>query len=116
MGSIYLGPVGGFTGELDLNFLVGDQASAVSVPIEPVTLIPSVNNDVVLTGSGPVELARPGRPRRRGHRRWVTIVADLQANVFGSNIPNSIPAPLTAVRTRRSARSLSSRASRSPSR
>lgn len=88
MGTIALGPVGGFTGELDLDFLVGDQASVGTLPIDPVTLTPNVPNHVVLHGAGPVELLAPATPGP-ADIDIAYIVRRLQANVFGSNIPNN---------------------------
>jgi hypothetical protein len=88
MGTIALGPVGGFTGELDLDFLVGDQASVGTLPIDPVTLTPFVPNHVVLHGAGPVELVAPATPGP-AEIDIADIARRLQANVSGSNIPNN---------------------------
>ncbi|WP_243060830.1 hypothetical protein [Nocardioides sp. SR21] len=88
MGNLALGPVGGFTGELDLDFLVGDQASVGTLPIDPVTLVPNEKNDVVLHAAGPVQLLAPATAGP-ADIDIADIVRNLQANVYGSNIPNT---------------------------
>lgn len=87
MGNLALGPVGGFTGELDLDFLTGDQASVGTLPIDPVTLVPNEKNDVVLHAAGPVELLAPATPGT-ADIDIATITRRLQASVFGTNMPN----------------------------
>lgn len=88
MGNIALGPVDGFTGELDLDFLVGDQASVGTLPIDPVTLTPNVKNDVVLHAAGPVELLAPATPGT-ADIEIATITRNLMASVFGTQMANT---------------------------
>lgn len=88
MGSVMFGPVDGFTGDLDLDFLVGDQASVGTVPIDPVTLTPNVAGPVVLHGAGVVELLAPAKTGP-ADIDIAYVVRKLQASVFGSSVANN---------------------------
>ncbi|MGB0102450.1 MAG: hypothetical protein WBP61_19385 [Nocardioides sp.] len=90
MGTTYLGPVSALAGELDLDMLVGDAASAVSVPIEPVSLTPSAPNHVVIVGEGEVELTAPAAAGPADIDLG-DIVGDFQATVFGTSMQTTIP-------------------------